>query len=254
MSSEQIQLKVMSFNIAAGNKLDGTLDLELTATTIEKSGADIIGLQEVDRNFSRRSNFMDQAKWLGQKLNMHVSYGLNLTEQPEELERPKRAFGNVTLSKYPITGDKNYDLASVEVEGKDNEPRGLLETVIDVGGSQIAFYNTHLSLKEQEVKVNIEEMLRVIGAQKLPVLIVGDFNQEPDSESIQTLEQRFPFVFGDLENQPSTYKKSEDHGHGKKIDYIFHDDNWEVEKAVVIDTEASDHFPVVAELILFTKS
>ncbi|HSI66088.1 MAG TPA: endonuclease/exonuclease/phosphatase family protein [Planococcus sp. (in: firmicutes)] len=252
MSSEHIQLKVMSFNIAAGKKLDGTLDLELTATTIEKSGADIIGLQEVDRNFSARSNFTDQAKWLGQKLNMHISYGLNLTQHPDEQERPKRQYGNVTLSKYPVAGDKNYDLACVPEEGEENEPRGLLETVIEVRGRKIAFYNTHLSLKKQEVKVNIQELLGVVTAKEMPVLIVGDFNQEPDSEPIQTMEQRFSDVFGNMESHPSTYKKNGNHG--KKIDYIFHDENWQVEKSVVIDTEASDHFPVVAEMILFTKS
>lgn len=252
MSSEQLKLKVMSFNIAAGKKLDGKLDLELTAATIEKSGADIIGLQEVDRNFSQRSNFTDQAKWLGQKLNMHVSYGLNLTEKAFGLGRPKREYGNVTLTKYPITGDKNYDLTCIPVEGDDNEPRGMLETVIDVGGSQIAFYNTHLSLKEQEVKVNVEELMEVVNAQELPVLVVGDFNQEPDRMPIQLMEQRFFDVFGDAENHPSTYKKNGDHG--KKIDYIFHDENWQVDKAEVIDTEASDHFPVFADLTLFTKS
>lgn len=252
MSSDPLVLKVMSFNIASGQREDETLDLELTATAIERSEAQIVGLQEVDRNFAERSNFTDQAKWLAKRLGMHVSYGLNLSEEPDEQERPKREYGNVTLTRYPVIEDRNYDFTCVPVKGEDNEPRGLLETVIEVDGSRIAFYNTHLSLKEQEVKVNIEELFEVVDKQVLPVLIVGDFNQEPESEPIQMLERHFSDVFGTAEHHPPTYKKNGDHG--KKIDYIFYDRHWEVEKAVVIDTEASDHYPVLAELKFFTQT
>ena len=43
-------------------------DLERIAKVIEDSGAEIIGLQEVDNHWAERSNFEDQAKWLADRL------------------------------------------------------------------------------------------------------------------------------------------------------------------------------------------
>jgi endonuclease/exonuclease/phosphatase family metal-dependent hydrolase len=45
---------VMSFNIHHGQGTDGVLDLERIARVIRASGADIVGLQEVDRHFGGR--------------------------------------------------------------------------------------------------------------------------------------------------------------------------------------------------------
>ena len=50
-------IKVMTFNIASGQKLNGSLDLELTASAIEKAEVDIAGLQEVDHNFFTAEQF-----------------------------------------------------------------------------------------------------------------------------------------------------------------------------------------------------
>ena len=125
-------LTVMSFNIASGKRIDGKLDLELTAQAIEQGQVDVAGLQEVDRNFSSRSRFWDQAKWLSNRLGMHMAYGPNLVDRGAGGVRPKREYGNAILSRYPVVSFRNHDLSAVEVHPEEFEPRGMLEAVIEM--------------------------------------------------------------------------------------------------------------------------
>ena len=56
-NEKSIDVKVMSYNIHHAVGQDGILDLERIAKVIEDSGAEIIGLQEVDNHWSERSQF-----------------------------------------------------------------------------------------------------------------------------------------------------------------------------------------------------
>lgn len=238
-------LTVMSFNIASGKRIDGELDLELTAQAIEQGKVDIAGLQEVDRNFSSRSKFLDQAKWLSNRLGMEMAYGPNLIDRGAGGARPKREYGNAILSRHPIIASKNHDLSAVESHPEDFEPRGMLEAVIEVAGRRFSFYNTHLSLIDEEVDRNLTEILAITTSNPLPQLLGGDFNASPSTKHIQRFSKHFHNAFG-AGPYPDTYKKQGDHG--QKIDYIFHSNHFESLEAWTIQSEASDHVPIVAKI------
>ena len=55
-----MQLRVASFNIHHGVGLDGKLDLDRIAEVVRSTGAEVVGLQEVDRHLSVRSGWIDQ--------------------------------------------------------------------------------------------------------------------------------------------------------------------------------------------------
>ena len=95
------QLTVASFNIHHGAGTDDRLDLERVAAEIKRTGAAVVGLQEVDRFWSERSAFVDQAQWLADRLGMHVVYGANLDLDPPALDRPRRQYGTAILSVAP---------------------------------------------------------------------------------------------------------------------------------------------------------
>lgn len=238
-------LTVMSFNIASGKRIDGELELELTAQAIEQGRVDIAGLQEVDRNFSSRSKFWDQAKWLSKRLGMNMAYGPNLIDRGAGGTRPKREYGNAILSHYPIVSFKNHDLSAVETHPENFEPRGMLEAVIEVAGQRFSFYNTHLSLIDEIVDRNLTEILTITAGNPLPQLLVGDFNASPSTKHIQRFSKHFHNAFG-AGPYPDTYKKQGDHG--QKIDYIFHNNHFESLEAWTIQSEASDHVPIVAKI------
>ena len=52
---------------------------------IDESGADLVGLQEVDKHWSARSDWADQPAWFAQRLGLHVAYAANLDLQSKEV-------------------------------------------------------------------------------------------------------------------------------------------------------------------------
>ncbi|RNF38803.1 endonuclease [Planococcus salinus] len=248
----------MSFNIAHGLGMDGVVDLEKTARVIEESEVEIIGLQEVDRFFSARSSFIDQVDWLSKRLGMYAAFGANLNVESEELERPIAQYGNAVLSKYPIRYAENHKLTQVIAPIGNNEPRGILETVVDIKGTYISFFNTHFSLKDEELKVSVLELLEISGKSRFPRIVTGDFNAPPRHEEMSRIKHHFQDAFlkvkkGDAYTYPSPYVNQDTREifrPATRIDYVFTDDGFEVSQAEAIETAVSDHLPIIADLVL----
>lgn len=255
---KSMEIKVMSFNIAHGTGMDDVQDLSRTAQVIEESGADIVGLQEVDRHWSERSDFADQAKELAEALNMHYVYGANLDEPPEEKGDPNRQYGTAILSKYPILDSENHLLTQIIDPEGHNEQRGLLETTINVRGEHIKFYNTHIGLQADERWLNVQEILGIMGTHEHQSIIVGDFNAYPGDPEIDEMAGAYPDVFAELDMNDAytfpAYYKDPDTGEITKpdarIDYIFADDSLNILDAEVIPTSYSDHLPLTADFKL----
>lgn len=255
-----VKVNVMSFNIAHGRGMNGFTDLEATAQVIEQAGAEIIGLQELDRFFSARSFFEDQVAWLSDRLGMYAVYGANLDFEAEEPERPRRQYGNAILSKHPIRYSKNHLLTQVREDFGNDEQRGVLEAIVDMGGTYISFFNAHLALKDAELEVSIGELLEIAGKTNFPRIITGDFNAPPDHEQIRRLKQHFTDVYDKLgQGAAHTYPApfldqttGEQSRPATRIDYIFMDTALEAVHASVIETAVSDHLPITAELAVKT--
>lgn len=252
MAETNRTIRVLTFNIGSGRDMEGYIDLPATAELIMQADADIIGLQEVDRHFSSRSRFEDQVNWLAEQLNMYAAYGPNINWLATEEGQPNRQYGNAVFSKYPIVSYKNHLLTSFPNEQGINEPRGVLETAIDLDGTPIAFLNTHLSLNEQEQNVGVEELLEVTEQLVTPIIIVGDFNMAPHERPMKRLLSCFRPALNPDMHYPTTY--SRDAERGTRLDYILSDSHWEPKLVAVLPTEVSDHFPVLAEMELFTDS
>ena len=254
-------VKVMSFNIAHGMGMDGEVDLERTAQVIEGSGATIVALREVDRYFSARSFYMDQVEWLSERLGMYAAFGANLNQAPDNPERPNRQYGNATLSTYPIKYAENHFLTQVVTDIYNNEQRGVLETVIEVGGTYLKVLNAHLALKDEELEMSIAEILEIAGRSHFPKIIAGDFNAPPTHRHLAHLHRAMTDVFlkakrGDAYTYPSPYENRETGESFKpmtRIDYIFADRGFDVRDAEKIETAVSDHLPITAELIWTQK-
>lgn len=252
----ELPVKVMSFNIAHGRGMNGRTDLEATAQTIEEAGAELIGLQEVDRFFSDRSFFEDQVAWLSERLGMYAAYGANLDLDPEEAERPRQQYGNAVLSKYPIRFSRNHLLTQVMEDFGNDEQRGVLETVIDLDGTYISFFCTHLALKDAELAVSIDELVAIAGKTNFPRIIIGDFNAPPSHVQMKKLTRHFADVYSQLNKSdaytyPAPFMNAitgEQSVPVTRIDYIFIDPAFEAAGGSVIETAVSDHLPIVAQL------
>lgn len=234
-------MHIMSYNIQHGTDLDGQLDLERIAKVITASQGTIIGLQEVDKFYSERSDFKNQAKELATLLNFHYCYGANLNLEPTNGRTENRQYGIAILSKYPIVKSEHILLSSY---GK--EQRGVLGATIDKDGVQINIYNTHLGLDVPSRITQINELIDITAKFQGPKVLLGDLNTDPQSEEIQSLLKLTDFVdsFKNIRNA-NTFPSNEPN---QRIDYIFTNTDIEILNQIVIHSDASDHLPIMIEI------
>lgn len=245
-------LRVMSFNIHHGADSGDVLDLERTAAVIEASGAEVIGLQEVDNAWSSRSDFEDQTARLAELLDMHYVYGANLDLTRFDGGAENSQYGNAILSEYPIIDSENHLLTSIEYPEMPTEQRGLLEAVINVKGHHVGFYSTHLDHQRAEQReLQAREIVEITGESRRPAVVVGDLNAKPDAPELQGLFSVFTDAFAALD-QDDAYTFAPDGAPvvdaSLRIDYVLVSEGVRPQDAHVVRTSASDHLPIVADL------
>ncbi|MGQ1838146.1 endonuclease/exonuclease/phosphatase family protein [Kocuria turfanensis] len=248
------ELRVMSFNIHHGADSDDRLDLERTAAVIEASGAEVIGLQEVDNAWSSRSDFEDQTARLADILDMHYVYGPNLDVSRSDGGAGTSQYGNAILSEYPITDSENHLLTSIEYPEMPTEQRGLLEAVVNVKGHHIGFYSTHLDHQRAEQReLQAQEIVEITGQSRRPAVVVGDLNAEADAPELQALFSVFTDTFAALD-QDDAYTFAPDgapvQDASLRIDYVLVSEGVRPRAAHVVPTSASDHLPIVVDLTI----
>ncbi|KAB7705575.1 endonuclease/exonuclease/phosphatase [Bacillus aerolatus] len=240
---QSTNVKVMSYNIHHAEGEDGVLDLERIARIIGGSDADIIGLQEVDNHWSSRSDFQDQAKMLAERLGLFYVYAANLDLEPVNEGDHRRQYGTAILSKYPIIKSENHLLSKIG----STEQRGLLKATINVKGNHLHVYNTHLALTSAEREMQMKQIIEIANKSKGPKVIMGDLNATPESNEMKPIISGYVDVFANTGSEANTYPA--DHP-SKRIDYIFTSKDIETVNAQVINTLASDHLPLTAEIVL----
>lgn len=230
------KVKILTYNIHHANppSKPGVIDINAIAKVINESGAEIVGIQEVDILVSR-SEMMNQAEKLAELTGMeyYFSKGINLE---------KGYYGTLILSKYKIVGKRRYDLPMPVA----SENRSL--AIVDVqlpDGKTISVANTHLDLKEEN-RIAQAEFINELGElYSKPLILVGDLNAKPNSKPIKLLEQYF--VRNTKDNKPTSPNVNPKN----EIDYIMVLNNvkfsW-ISYHVIAETYASDHLPLVAEI------
>ncbi|WP_433011104.1 endonuclease/exonuclease/phosphatase family protein [Kribbella sp. CA-294648] len=238
-------LKVMSYNIHHGAGTDGVLDLERIARVIENSGADLIGLQEVDRHWSERSNWVNQPAWLAARLKMHYAYAANLDLPPLNPGEPRRQYGTAVLSKTPIKHFENTLLPKYPT----GEQRGLAVATTKIRGIDLRFANTHLTHNNNAERLEqAQKVAELLAGSKVPTFVVGDLNARPTAPEITTLTKIWRDTWAEVGAGPGY--TSPTGNPAARIDYLLHSSKIEPVSAEVLTTIASDHLPVVATYLL----
>lgn len=231
----------MTYNIHHAQGVDGVLDLERIARVIETSDADVIGLQEVDRHWSERSNWVDQSAWLADRLDMHATYAANLDLDPLTPGAPRRQYGTAILSRYPIRASGNTLLPKFPGQ----EQRGLLEATIKFRGREIRVANTHLTHNnDAERQEQADRVAAVLGSSLSSTLLIGDLNAVPSAKPIMTLTSILSDTWPTVGVGPGYTIAAENPT--KRVDYLLHGSALVPRSAEVPSTLASDHLPVVA--------
>lgn len=242
------ELTVLVYNIHAGKDAAGADNLSRVADVVRESGADVVLLQEVDRN-TRRSGPADQPAALARLTGYGVAFGRTIEFQGGE-------YGIALLSRWPIRRDTLIPLA-VTAAGQgtaQREQRGVLAAVVDGPGGAFVVLNTHLDASGEDTW-RVREVADVLGAAAgfresgLSLLVGGDLNALPESPVHQALRaagfrDAWPECgTGDGFTFPAAAPS-------RRIDYLYLPTGTRCLYARVVPGEASDHHALLVRLRL----
>ena len=247
-ATSERSLRVMTYNIQyGGGNLDGI------AEAIRASAADVVALQEVDVHWSARSNFVDQTAALAARLGMQARFAPIYRLPGENASAPMREFGVALLSRHPIVAFANHSITRLSTQQPEGAPPapmpGFLEATVDVRGTMVRVFNTHLDYRpDPAVRAQqVTESLAIIGDPATPTLMFGDLNAGPTAPELQPLFERLRDSWAVFADAGLTYPAT---APVKRIDYVLASRHFRVRTARVPDTQASDHRPVVVDLVV----
>lgn len=232
-------MRIMTFNIQ--HALDyrrGVIDTERFARAIADWGADVCGLNEV-RGAGALEGYTDQTNAIADVLGYDRRFG--------EAIRVGGCgpYGNALVSRYPILEAETVLVPDpVHREGGHYETRCVLKTVLDTDEGKICVFVCHMGLEPEERESAVATLCRLIDETEMPLILMGDFNAQPDATELAPLRARLQDTddFSDAPGAP-TYASYDPH---MKIDYIFYR-GLRCTGARTMSEVVSDHFPIMAQ-------
>lgn len=227
-----VPLRVMTYNIKGQSAVLHARHIERVAEVIRDAKPDIVGVQEMHRG-TWQARFRDQAAELERLTGMQLFFGRAMGKGSSE-------YGNAVLTRGTIVETRIDPLP-----GK-GEPRSMLGATIDVDGTRLIVYVTHLvawaRFGSRTRLMQAEAVARMVAKSKLPFVLMGDFNTNPTSEELRVFHDG-SIVTSCVAEKIVTHRATK-----QCLDYIFTDPTWQIREARVIERGPSDHWPLVATI------
>ena len=112
------------------------------------------------------------------------------------------------------------------------------------------FVTTHLDYQNDDGRLfETQQLLKFLENVRGPLIVVGDWNDEPTGGAYKLMLTKFAdsWLDSSAKGQGLSYPADKP---VKRIDYIFYrtEDGLSAKKTWVVNTQGSDHVPVVTEL------
>lgn len=226
--AEEMEIRMLTYNIRHGAGMDDVIDLNRQAAVIQSTQPDVVGLQEVD-SCVKRSGYIPEAKILGDALGMYSTFGAAIP-----LTGGK--YGVAILSKERPLSVNHMPLPGVE-------KRTLLVCEFE----NYVFATTHLDLNDSCRLASLPIILEEAASWEKPFFICGDWNDEPTATLIKQM-RKDGFVFLNGITSASSNYTFPAPTPTKTIDYITSFGRViksTTVRKVIREPEASDHRPVL---------
>ena len=207
------------------------------AEVLQSIDADVVALQEVIGAGPNGSSHIEE---IGAALGM--GWVMASTRQLRGHQ-----FGNVVLSRFPITHHAHHDLS-----WKSCEERGMQRVDVDVNGRTLHVYNVHLGTAILERRHQARRLATIVSNRQVtgPKIVLGDFNEWMRGLTTSMLSARLKSI--DLQqfmrrrrNYPGLFPILH-------LDHIYYDGPLDIIHVQIVRNRlslvASDHLPLVADI------
>ena len=251
-------IRLVSWNVARGFHLAEIIEF------LRSSKADVICLQETDRN-ARRTGYRNIASEIAKALRMNYTFGIEFEELAEGSRGSPAYHGQATLSLFQLTDCR---ILRFRNQSRFWHPywwvpqlpplqrrlggRMALLTNVCIGERKLAVYNLHLESRSAKVRrAQLSELLQDARQYdgRTPIVLAGDFNFDlTGAAASAVLDMRFHNPF-EQEHQRTT--PSNHIGRNGAIDWILIKGQLcSVAARIHSSVSASDHYPLSLTLRL----
>jgi len=227
------ELEIVSWNLLHGADDRGRLNLPAKGAFLAAQGADLVFLQEIDE-LCRRSGSEDQMALLAAATGMDPAFGAFMDYDGGQ-------YGLGMLSGLPVLAARSIPLP----EG--NEPRVALALEVTVLDRSLLAVCVHFNWIEDDAArfAQAQALLADLDASGLPCIVAGDFNDRPDSRTLQA------FYAAGFEHVEAPGPSWNARAPSKDIDHVLIRGGRGLKLrgrggAVLAEEELSDHRPVRA--------
>jgi endonuclease/exonuclease/phosphatase family metal-dependent hydrolase len=159
-------------------------------------------------------------------------------------------YGNGFLTKLPILNYENIKFKMLT----DNEPRAFMKLRLKIGTDTLVFVNTHFDHnKNDKERINLaKQLMENLENVNQPVIICGDLNDTPKSETLDILTSGFSDVWSLIKREEKATFPAGDPE--RRIDYILTSIKETAHGQLkplsikILESLASDHLPVIMEI------
>ncbi|MGY1809784.1 endonuclease/exonuclease/phosphatase family protein [Blastococcus sp. SYSU D00669] len=192
-------MRIATFNILHGRSLeDGQVDCDRLADAVKTLDADVLGLQEVDRDQPRSLNADLTAVAAEAMGAVDSQFVAALSGTPGGIwtaatgdEQPGSAsYGIALLSRLPVVSWRVVRLPALRArvpmwfKGRrrpimvSDEPRVAVAAVLEGPRGQLTVANTHLSFMPGWNALQLRRLVRSLEGTREPLVVIGDLNME----------------------------------------------------------------------------
>jgi endonuclease/exonuclease/phosphatase family metal-dependent hydrolase len=207
-------VRIATFNILHGRSTqDGTVDVDRLADAVRSLDADVLGLQEVDRDQPRSMNADLTAVAADAMGAVDSQFVAALAGTPGGTwmaatgeEQPGAAYGIALLSRIPVVSWRVVRLPTlgprvpVWFRGERapkivrDEPRVAVAAVLEGPGRRFTVATTHLSFVPGWNGLQLRRLVRALAGTREPLVLTGDLNLEP--EQVRRITRLRPIAEG----------------------------------------------------------
>ncbi len=239
-------LRVATYNVHGCFGMDRQRSEKRVADVIAESGADIVGLQELDLS-RRRSGGVDQAALIAEQLGWHRYFHPAMRAGDEH-------FGDAVVSRFPLSLRR-----AIELPGPApfycREKRAAIAIDAETSLGLVRIVNTHFGLGWRE---RLQQARLLVSAEwldsspEIPLILMGDLNSLPGSRPYRAVSQHLRDV-RNLVLPVQACRTFPTFFPLLAVDHIFinsglHTLGVNVHRSP-LSRVASDHFPLIAELV-----
>lgn len=243
-----MKLSVLQWNVLYKEAAENILKL------IREVDADIVCLQELTRDSDMNPKIDIPA--LIEALGYQSHYFVTLTEE-------SFVMGDGIFSKYHIISRAvEYTHRGKDLPNYDNayadEPRAYLEAKVNLDEKNLTIGTTHLSYSPRFIpnparQKEDEKFVSLVSNNHKRFVFTGDFNALPEGKLVQTLLGQFRHAGPNFSRKtwttkPFTYDGFEANTLDWRLDYVFVTPDIKVLSSKIIQTDYSDHLPVLTTL------